>query len=65
MIMQRTMECACCCELPEVEEHLEDSSTCIASVEVLGTKYLYKDVLSLSWSPKGYMTIFIPAKVIM
>ena len=46
--MPRAIECTCCRELSEVEERLEESSTCITSVEVFKTVCLDKDVLYTS-----------------
>ena len=48
MAMPRAIECTCCRELSEVEERLEESSTCITSVEVFKTVCLDKDVLYTS-----------------
>ena len=46
--MPCAIECTCCRELSEVEERLEESSTCITSVEVFKTVCLDKDVLYTS-----------------
>ena len=43
--MPRAIEYTCCRELPEVKEHLEESDTCVPSLEVLKTVCLDKDVL--------------------
>ena len=43
--LPRAIECTCCQELPEVEERLEDSDACVASLEVFKTVCLDKDVL--------------------
>ena len=44
----RAIELTCCRELSEVEERLEESSTCIISMEVFKTVCLDKDVLYTS-----------------
>ena len=46
--MPRAIECTCCRELSEVEECLEESTTCITSMEVFKTVCLDKDVLYTS-----------------
>ena len=46
--MPRTIECTCCRELSEVEERLEETSTCITSSEAFKIVSLDKDVLYTS-----------------
>ena len=43
--MPREIECTCCWEFPEVEEHLEECVVCVTSLEVFKTVCLDKDVL--------------------
>ena len=43
--MPCAFECTCCRELPEVEEHLEESDTCVMSLEAFKTVCLDKDAL--------------------
>ena len=37
LAMPRAVECICCCELPEVEEHLEGSDGCVTCLEMFKT----------------------------
>ena len=48
VVMPRAIKCTCCRELSEVEERLEESTTCITSMEVFKTVCLDKDVLYTS-----------------
>ena len=43
--MPCAIECTCCRELPEVEEHFKESGACATSLEAFMTVYLDKDVL--------------------
>ena len=45
VVMPRAVECTCCREFPEVEEHLEEGVACVASLEVFKAVFLDKDVL--------------------
>ena len=41
----RAIECTCCRELPEVDERLEESDSCVTTSEAFKTVCLDKDVL--------------------
>ena len=43
--MPTGIECTCCRELEEVEEHLEESGACVTSLEAFKNVCLDKDVL--------------------